>query len=102
MEKSAKSNAINMGIVLGVILSLITVIGYTVYQGMYSNWWFGILLFVMTVTFGIVSSVKSRKLLGGYIEYKEAFTSYLLTIAISTIIATIISCLLYTSDAADD
>ncbi|OED38767.1 hypothetical protein AB832_04415 [Flavobacteriaceae bacterium (ex Bugula neritina AB1)] len=95
MEKSVKSNAITLGIILGVILSLVTVIGYTVYQGMYSNWWFGILLFIMTVTFGIVSSVKSRKLLGGFIEFKTAFTSYLLTVALGTIIATIVSILIY-------
>ncbi|WP_378172209.1 DUF4199 domain-containing protein [Aquimarina sp. SS2-1] len=95
MEKSVKSNAISMGVMLGVILSLITVIAYTVYQGMYTNWIAGIGLAIMIIIFGIVSAVKSRKLLGGFIGFKEAFTSYFITVVIGTVISSTVSILIY-------
>jgi len=95
MEKTIQSSSINRGLILGGILSLITVIGYAVYQEMYTNWWFGILLFIFIVTYSIVSAVNSRKLLGGFIKYKDAFTSYLITVAIGTLISTVISIIIF-------
>ncbi|WP_299438815.1 DUF4199 domain-containing protein [uncultured Aquimarina sp.] len=95
MEKSVKSNAISLGVILGVILSLVIVLAYTVYQGFYTNWMAGIGISVMIIIFGIVSAIKSRKLLGGFISFKDAFTSYLIPIAIGTIISTIVSILIY-------
>ncbi len=95
MEKSVKSNAISLGVILGVVLSLVTVLAYTVYQGMYTNWMAGIGLSLMIIVFGIVSAVKSRKLLGGFIDFKKAFTSYLITVAIGTLISTVVTILIY-------
>ncbi|WP_298311676.1 DUF4199 domain-containing protein [uncultured Aquimarina sp.] len=95
MEKSVKSSAISLGVILGVILSLVTVLAYTVYQGMYTNWMAGIGLAITIIVFGIVSAVKSRKLLGGFIGFKEAFTSYLITVAIGTLISSAVSILIY-------
>ncbi|MHA7057607.1 DUF4199 domain-containing protein [Aquimarina sp. M1] len=95
MEKSVKSNAISLGVILGIILALVSVIAYTVYQGMYTNWMAGIGLAIMIIIFGIVSAIKSRKILGGYIGFKEAFTSYLITVAIGTVINSVIGILIY-------
>ena len=95
MEKSFKSNAISMGVVLGIVLALVTVLAYTIYQGMYTNWVAGIGLSLMIIIFGIVSAIKSRKLAGGYIGFKEAFTSYLITVAIGTLISTAVSIIIY-------
>ncbi|WP_299899493.1 DUF4199 domain-containing protein [uncultured Aquimarina sp.] len=95
MEKSVKSNAISLGAILGVVLALITVIAYTAYQGMYTNWMAGIGIAILIIVFGIVSAVKSRKLLGGYISFKDAFTSYLITVAIGTLISMVVNILIY-------
>ncbi|GAA0729575.1 DUF4199 domain-containing protein [Aquimarina litoralis] len=95
MEKSVKSNALSLGVILGVVLALITVIAYTVYQGMYTNWMAGIGIAILIIVFGIVSAVKSRKLLGGYISFKDAFTSYLITVAIGTLISMVVNILVY-------
>ncbi len=96
METSVKSNTINRGLILGGILSLITVIGYAVYQDMYTNWWFLIILIVFIIGYAISTAIKSRKLLGGYISFKDAFTSYLIPIAIGTLISAIVSILIFT------
>jgi len=95
MEKSVKSSSINRGLILGGILSLITVLGYSLYPEMYTNWWILIAMVIFIIAYSIASSVKSRKLLGGFISFKEAFTSYLITVAIGTIISAIVSILIF-------
>ncbi|KAA1244155.1 DUF4199 domain-containing protein [Aquimarina sp. RZ0] len=96
MEKSVKSTAITQGLILGVILSLITVIGYVAYQDIFTQWWLLLVLLGITITIGIISAIKSRKLLGGYISYKSAFTSYFLTIVIGTLISMVVGILIFT------
>ncbi len=95
MEKSVKSSSISRGVILGVILSLFTVIGYAVYQDLFTKWWLLLVLFIVVVAVGISSSVKGRKLLGGYISFKDAFTCYLITVAIGTLISAIVGILIF-------
>lgn len=95
MKKSIRSSALNFGIKLGIVLALSTIIGYSIYHDLFTNLWIGALLLITTVIFGIVSSIKSRKLLGGYIDFKTAFTSYLTTIAIGTLINTLVSIFIF-------
>lgn len=95
MEKSIKSLAINYGIYLGVFLVLFTVLAYVIDLGLMAKLWVGILLFIIILTFGIISASKSKKLLGAYISFKDAFSSYFITIAIAIIISTVVSILLF-------
>ena len=82
MEQRLKSAAINYGVYLGVITSLITIVVYGINIDLFISAWLGIVLFIMVVAFGAVSAVKSRKLLGGLISFKQSFTSYFITIAV--------------------
>ncbi|MDH7447213.1 DUF4199 domain-containing protein [Aquimarina sp. 2201CG14-23] len=95
MEKSVKSSAVSKGVILGVVLSIITIIGYVAYQDLFTKWWLLFVLLFVIVGLGISSSVKGRKLLGGYISFKEAFTCYLITVAIGTLISTIVGILIF-------
>lgn len=95
MEKSIKSSSINYGLYLGLFLSTITVLFYAVNLEMLTKWWLGIILFLVILIFGIVSTAKSKSLLGGFISFKQAFSSYFITIAIGFIISTAVSVLLF-------
>ena len=96
MEPTTKSSATNYGIYLGAILSLITVLIYAVNLDLFTEWWLGIILFLVVVACGVVSAVKSRTILNGFISFKQAFTSYFITIAIGTLIATVVGIAIFT------
>ena len=96
MELSTKSSSINDGLYLGAILSVITVIIYAVSLDLFTKWWLGIILFVIVVAYGVYSAIKSRRILNGFISFKQAFGSYFITTAIGTLIATIVGIAIFT------
>ena len=96
MEPTTKSSAINNGLYLGAILSLVSVLIYAVNLDLFTEWWLGIILFIVVVAYGVISAVKSRTILNGFISFKQAFTSYFITTAIGTLIATVVGIAIFT------
>ena len=90
-----KGNSINLGLYLGLILAAITVIGYAVYLELLVSVWFGISLFVLLIVFGTLSASRAKALNGGFLEFKEAFSAYFITVAVGLIISTIVSIVLF-------
>jgi uncharacterized membrane protein (DUF106 family) len=95
MEKTIKSLAINQGVYLGILLTIVTVLAYVIDLGFLTKWWVGILLFIVVLTFGIVSASKAKTLLSGFISFKQVFSSYFITIAVGILISTVVSILLF-------
>ena len=95
MEKSLKSNALNLGLYLGLFMSAITVISYAAYLDLLTKWWVGIILFVIIIVFGTLSASKSKSLNGGFLDFKSAFSPYFITVAIGLIISTLVSIILF-------
>ena len=96
MEQTTKSAAINYGVYLGAITSLITIIIYGVDIDLFTAPWLGIVLFIIVVAFGAVSALNSRKILGGFISFKQAFSSYFITIAVGTLMSSIVGIVIFT------
>ena len=96
MEQTTKSAAINYGVYLGAITSLITIIIYGVDIDLFTAPWLGIVLFIIVVAFGAVSALNSRKLLGGFISFKQAFSFYFITIAVGTLMSSIVGIVIFT------
>lgn len=90
-----KSSAINYGLYCGVILAAFTILAYAFNLSLFSNIWFGLTLLLVTVIIGLVSSAKAKSLNNGFLTFKEAFSSYFITIAIGILISTIISFILF-------
>lgn len=95
MEKTIKSSAVNLGVYLGAILALITVLAYVLNVEMMVAWWYGIILFLLILGFGIYSTAKAKSMLNGIISFKDAFSSYFITIAIGILINVGVSVLLF-------
>lgn len=95
MEKSFKSIAKDYGLYLGALLSLLTVVGYAVSLDLFTKVWFGISLLIVIIAFGVISTSKSKKSLGGYISFKDAFTSYFITILIGLVISALVSFIIF-------
>lgn len=95
MGKSLKSSSINYGVYLGIILAALTVIGYAIDLSLFTKWWFGVGIMLLVIIFGIVSSMNGRKLLGGFMSFKQAFTAYFIAVAIGILINSIISIVIF-------
>ena len=95
MEKSLKSISTNNGLILGLILSLVSVIVYAVNLDLFTKWWLGIILFVIAIGYGAYSGIAYKKQ-QGFLTFKEAFTSYFITIALGTLIAAIVGIVIFT------
>ena len=82
MEKSTKSIAINTGLYLDLLLSAFTIIAYAFSIELLINFWIVLLILpLISIVFGIVSASKIRKALGGFMNFKQAFSSYFITVA---------------------
>ncbi|WP_445732638.1 DUF4199 domain-containing protein [Mariniflexile sp.] len=95
MEKSLKSIATNYGLYLGVLLAFLTVVSYAVNLELLTNMWYGIFILVAIIAFGIVSVAKTKQAQNGFATFKEAFTSYFITVLIGLAISTLVSYLLF-------
>ena len=96
MNNTVKSTALNYGLYLGGFFALASVIVYAVNLDLFTEWWLGILFFVVAIVFGVLASLKARKLLGGFISFKDAFVSYFITLALGTLIGTIVGIVIFT------
>lgn len=95
MEKSTKSSAANYGVILGIVLALITVLAYAFMLELFNQWWLLFVLLFIIIATGTIAAIKSRKILGGYISFKNAFTSYFIAILTGTLISTIVSIIIF-------
>lgn len=95
MEKSLKSLSINNGLVLGLILSVITVLMYALSLDLFTKWWVGIILFLLALGLGAYSAIKFKQQ-QGFLTFKQGFSAYFITIAVGSFISTIIGIVIFT------
>ncbi len=95
MEKTIKSTAINYGLYLGIILIILTGIGYAIKLDLFIEVWFGVIFLAATIIFCIISTLKSKKALGGYISFKDAFSAFFVTLLVGALINTAISIVIF-------
>jgi len=96
MEKTIKSVGLNYGIYLGLFMIVIAVLRYVISIDSFLNWKLNVLLAVITIVVAIMASVKARKLLGGYISFKDAFIPFFIVSVVSLGIGLILGILLFT------
>lgn len=95
MEKPIKSVAVTYGIYLGIILSLLTVVAYAVDLSLFTKWWFGILSILILIVVSIVAIKTAKKQTSELFIFKNAFTTYFITILVGTLISTVMSILVF-------
>jgi len=95
MEQSVKSTALNYGLYLGLFFTAATAIIYAVSLDLFIEWWLGIIFFVIAIVVGVMAATKSKKLLGGFISFKNAFTAFFVTLALGSLIGTIVTIIIF-------
>ncbi|QYJ68211.1 DUF4199 domain-containing protein [Flavobacterium litorale] len=87
MKEAIKKNGINFGIIIGVVSILISTLLYIIDLELMVSIWVGIIIFLVSLGIGIFAVAKSKKELGGFISFKEAFTVFFISMAISAAIS---------------
>ena len=95
MNQTIKQNGINFGLILGFLLMLPTLLGYAVNISILVSYWTFAYIFVAIIILGILTIVITKKGLGGFISFKNAFTSYFIMTIISLALSTVMNYLLF-------
>lgn len=95
MDKSIKTIVVPYGVYLGLALSLVTVLAYAMNLELFTKWWFAIISFVIVLVIAILAVKNAKRLVPGFMSFKEAFSAYFIPIAIGTFISGIVSFLLF-------
>lgn len=94
-QTSIKKIGLNYGLVLGVVMALVITLLYVFSIESLTQWWVGVLTFLVALAIGIVAVAKAKSLLGGYMTFKEAFIPYFITMAVGLFISAITGILIF-------
>ncbi len=95
MQNPLIKNAINFGVILGIIQIIFTMllyVGGVEYLGDWKMGMLGLLIFLIAM---IICAIKLKKLNGGFIEFKNIFGKLLLVFVVAGVVSTIMNILLY-------
>ena len=95
MNVIIKQNGINMGLILGFLLALVTLLGYAVNNEILVSYWSFAYIFLTIIIVGIVAIAKSKKGLGGFINFKQGFTTYFIMLVIGVFISLLVNFLIF-------
>ncbi len=95
MNEIIKKNGINFGIITGVISVLITTSIYIVDLALMTKWWLALVIMLFYLIIGCILLVKSKKELGGFMTFKEGFTTYFISALIGIVTSVIFNIILF-------
>lgn len=95
MNPIVKSTAIKFGGILASISILYTLTAYLVDESLFVNMWMGLLLILLIVILPIVATIQARKKMDGFISFKDAFSTYVITWSISAVASALMNILLF-------
>ncbi|HIG89936.1 MAG: DUF4199 domain-containing protein [Flavobacteriaceae bacterium] len=87
MEIDVKKISADLGIKLGLLLFLSNTVFYVIDMELFLNWTISLIFMFIIIGSGIYSILNSRKKLGGYINWSDAFVSYMACTAVGMLIA---------------
>lgn len=95
-KPTMQSNAIKHGLILGAITIVMTLAVYAIDYSLMVSLKFALLSFLIFLGYGIYAGISFRKEIGGFLSFKDAFLHGFILFALSALISTIFSILLYT------
>jgi hypothetical protein len=95
MNAIFKKNAINFGVISGIIGVAVTTIMYLIDLKLFVNMWIGFGMLAVWIVIGCVLLSKSKKENHGIMTFKEGFTTYFLSAVIGILISTTFNIILF-------
>jgi len=89
-------HTLRWGLILGAISVALTAIAYAVDYAIMVNWKYGLFSFAVFIGCAIFAGINYRSQEGGFLSFKSAFLHALIVFAVSGLLSTIFSILLYT------
>jgi hypothetical protein len=95
MNAIFKKNAINFGVISGVIGIVVTTLMYLIDLKLFVNMWIGFGMLAIWIIIGCILLSKSKRENNGVMTFKEGFTTYFLSAVIGIVISTIFNIILF-------
>lgn len=89
-------HALKWGLIVGGISIALSIVAYAVDYAMLANWKFGIFVFALFIGLAIYAGINYRGEIGGFLPYGKAFQHGFILMAVSGLISTIFTLILYT------
>jgi hypothetical protein len=89
-------HALKWGLIVGGISIALSIVAYAVDYAMLADWKFGIFVFALFIGLAIYAGINYRGEIGGFIPYGKAFQHGFFLMAISGLISTLFTIILYT------
>ncbi len=95
MNEIIKKNGITFGLILGTISILITAAIYAIDLTLFTKWYVGVFGLIVSLIVGIMAVVSTKKKLGNFISFKEAFTAYFIMGVIAATMSVLFNIVLF-------
>lgn len=95
MNKIIKKHGLNFGLILGFLLIMPSLLGYAFDVSLLMSFWTLALVFASVIIVGAIAIIFVKKKLNGFISFKEAFSTYFITLLIGLLISNSINFLLF-------
>ena len=95
MKEEVKSNASRYGLIAAALTVAYTLIAYLTDLSLMVNPWTGIVLWVVGLIIYIMSVSQTKKAFGGFISFRDAFSSFILAYIIASLLATTFNILMF-------
>lgn len=95
MNPTVKKNALNFGLLIGGISVLYYLMGYVLMPNLFTSMSGGLVLMLLVIVINIYAVFRTRKDEGGYLVFKDAFTTFFLTWFGAGLIGTVFNLLLF-------
>ena len=95
MNESVKKYGLQFGLYITLLNTLYIIIGYAIDLNYLVSVWGGLTLFVVSLTFLVLSTIQARKEMGGYINFKDAFSTFMTAYVVSSIANILLSYILF-------
>jgi len=95
MNEVMKQNSVKYGVYLALVNISYLLYAYLIDVSVFTSTWPGIILFFFGIGFGIFAVAKYKQSNDGYASFKEAFSAYILTAIVATLIGTLFTVLLF-------
>ena len=94
MEELRK-NAARYGLFLGLFTIVTTTLVYVLDISLFTASWYGMLSMAIIIGFGAYAAIQCKKNQGGFLTFKETFTSFFVSVLVGLFISTLFSILLF-------
>lgn len=95
MNEIIKKNGITFGLIGGLISVLITLYAYLIDLSIFGSLWLLLIIFVTYLVLYIALLSKTKKELNNVFSFKDAFTTFFISMVIGVVISTIFNMILF-------